>query len=79
MASAPRASIISRTKHEQMLDEMHSALHALGDLVRKPYPREGDKLLPSSMSPDMPGAESARKHIEMLHSVFKAAKSAKEK
>jgi len=75
----PRPSIIKRDKHQTMLDEMHSALSSLGDAVRTPYPNDGDKLLPSSVHPAMPGAEAARKHIETLHKAFKSVKSGKEK
>jgi hypothetical protein len=76
---AVRPSIIKRDKHQQMLDEMHSALSSLGDLVRTPFPHEGDKLLPTAVHPAMPGADQAKKHIETLHKAFKSVKGGKEK
>jgi hypothetical protein len=74
-----RPSIIARDKHQQMLDEMHSALSSLGDAVRTPFPHDGDKLLPASVHPDMPGADAAKKHIETLHAAFKSVKGGKGK
>lgn len=74
-----RPSIVSRDKHQTMLDEMHSALSSLGDQVRTPYPSDGDKLLPAGVKPEKPGAQAARKHIEALHGAFKSTRASKGK
>jgi hypothetical protein len=69
----PSVNPMPRDKHEAMLDEMHGALYALGDKIRKPYPRSGDKLLPTSLQEsDSPEAKAAREHIECLHKAMKA-------
>jgi hypothetical protein len=62
-------------KHEGMLNEMHSALHSLGDKIRKPFGRDGDKLLPRRLRPsEAPEAKAARKHIEHLHRAMRGEK-----
>lgn len=65
-------------KHEEMLSDMHSALHTLGDKIRGPYMPQGSKLLPDKMNPTPPpGGAAARAHIAKLHKGFKALKGGK--
>lgn len=65
-------AVPSQTKHEKMLSEMHSALYTLGDKVRKPMPRDGEKLLPKSLrTPSSPDVKDAESQIECLHKAFK--------
>lgn len=64
-----------RDKHEAKLDEMHSALYALGDKIRKPFNRGGEHLLPKDLrSTETPEAKAARAHIDSLHSAMKGCK-----
>jgi len=75
-ASAMRGliSMPEQSKHEKMLSEMHSALYALGNKVRKPMPSEGEKLLPAELQQaEAPEVASAKAHVETLHGHFKAA------
>lgn len=59
-------------KHEQMCADMNSAIYTLSDKIRKPYPREGEKLLPKKLrTSEAPGSKEARKHIERLHRAFR--------
>lgn len=61
--------------HEEMLSDMHSALSALGDKIRKPYAAHGEKLLPKNLrTSDNPDSKHAKKHIKRLHKAFKAEK-----
>ena len=69
------AGMAKQAKHEQQLDEMHSALYALGDKARGGGARDGAKLLPSRLSgEESPEVAQAKKHIATLHGHFKAAK-----
>lgn len=62
-------------KHQEKLSEMHSALHALGDKIRKPFPNHGEKLLPKNLREQEPeGSAEARKHIDNLHAAMKGCK-----
>ncbi len=62
-------------KHESKLNEMHSALHALGDKIRKPFARSGEKLLPKNLREhEAPEAAEARKHIDHLHKRMRGGK-----
>jgi hypothetical protein len=63
-------------KHEQMLNDMHDALHQLGNKIRKPYSSgSGDKLLPKALRPSEPaGASAARAHIARLHKGMRGGK-----
>lgn len=66
---------MKRDKHEEMCDDMHSALYSLSDKVRKPHATNGDKLLPKTLqSREKPEAKSARKHIARLHRAFRGEK-----
>jgi hypothetical protein len=61
--------------HESKLSEMHDALYSLGDKIRKPYPRNGEKLLPKDLrAEEKPEAAAARKHIDALHKAMKREK-----
>lgn len=63
-----------QSKHEKMISEMHSALYALGDKVRTPMPRDGEKLLPSALrEQESPDVAAAKAHVERLHGHFKAS------
>lgn len=63
-------------KHEGMLSQMHDALYALGDKIRKPFARNGEKLLPKKLqSGESPESKAARGHIEALHAAMKGCKS----
>lgn len=64
-----------QSKHEKMVSEMHDALYSLGDRIREPMERPGDKLLPEHLkkSPTKHGA-MAKKQIECLHRAFKEEK-----
>ena len=69
------AGMPERDKHESKLDEMHSALYALGDKIRKPFMRDGEKLLPKGLrSTETPEAKAARSHIDNLHAAMKGCK-----
>lgn len=62
-------------KHEKMLSDMHSALYALGDKIRKPYRSDGEKLLPMALQEsESPEAKLARNHIECLHRAMQEEK-----
>jgi hypothetical protein len=64
-----------QSPHEKKLSEMHDALYSLGDKIRKPYPRSGEKLLPAELQEQEPdGAKAARKHIDNLHAAMKGCK-----
>lgn len=68
-------AMVERDAHESKLDEMHSALYTLGDKIRKPYPRGGDKLLPKKLRNQEPeGSKDARAHIDSLHKAMKGEK-----
>ena len=69
----PTIAPYKRTKHEEMVDDMTSALYSLSSKTRKPYTPSGDKLLPSHLQ-EKESAESAgaKKHIERLHKAFKS-------
>jgi hypothetical protein len=78
-ASAMRGMIgmPEQSKHEKMLSDMHSALYALGNKVRKPSPAEGEKLLPEALQQtEAPEVAAAKSHVETLHGHFKAAQKA---
>ena len=61
--------------HEKKLSEMHDALYSLGDKIRKPYGRDGDKLLPKDLrAEEKPEAKAARAHIDALHKAMKGEK-----
>jgi len=71
----PTIAMPKMDKHEQMCSDMNSAIYALSDKIRKPYPRSGDKLLPSHLQEhESDDSKSAKKHIERLHKAFKAEK-----
>lgn len=55
-------------KHEEQLEEMHSALYQLGDKARS---KSGSKLLPTEMTE---GAAEARTHIAKLHRAMRGEK-----
>lgn len=62
-------------RHQQKAREMHDAIYALQDKIRKPYNSGGDKLLPKDLrSSDTPEARAARAHIDMLHTAMKGCK-----
>lgn len=68
-------SVPKMDKHEQMCSDMNSAVYTLQDKIRKPMPRDGEKLLPKHLqSQEGPDAKSARKHIERLHRAFREEK-----
>jgi hypothetical protein len=69
------SDIPKQDKHEQMCDEMNDAVYTLRDKIRKPFPRNGEKLLPANLrEAEKPEARVARKHIARLHKAFKAEK-----
>ncbi len=71
--SVADTSAIRQSKHDQMLDEMHSALSSLGSKIRAPFPSQGEKLLPPGLQPaETPEGKAAKAHIENLHGAFKA-------
>lgn len=60
---------------EEKVSQMHSALYALSDKIRKPFKSSGEKLLPKSLqSPTNPEAKAARAHIRKLHGAMCAEK-----
>ena len=69
-------SVPKQDKHESMVSNMHSALYSLSDKMRKPYPNDGDKLLPSNLkTKEKPESKAARKHVEKLHKAMCAEKN----
>jgi len=61
--------------HEEKLSQMHSALHNLGDKIRKPFSGSGDKLLPKALrSAEPKEAKMARKFIDNMHKSMKGGK-----
>lgn len=68
-----QADVPQQSEHEKLLGEMHDALYALGDRVRKPYPRDGDKLLPEELQrTELPETRTAKKYIVKLHKQMKS-------
>jgi len=64
-----------QSPHDKKLSEMHSALYTLGDKIRKPFARDGEKLLPKNLRAQEPKeARQARKHIDALHKAMMAEK-----
>lgn len=62
-------------KHERKLRQMHDALYSLGDKIRKPFGRDGDKLLPKGLrSSETPESKAARTHIDSLHKAMSGEK-----
>jgi hypothetical protein len=80
-ASQSRSVLVSPyqpSPTEKKLDEMHSALYALGSKVRKPTPSEGEKLLPAELQQqESPEVAAAKTHVDALHAHFKAASKGK--
>ena len=66
-------------KHQGLLSEMHDALYSLGEKIRKPFNRGGEKLLPKPLrSSETPESKAARAHIQNLHKSMKACKDCEE-
>jgi hypothetical protein len=71
-------SVPEQSPHEKKLSEMHSALYALGNKVRKPMPSEGENLLPAELQQqESPEVAAAKAHVDALHAHFKAASKGK--
>jgi hypothetical protein len=68
-------SMPEEDKHEKKLRQMHDALYSLGDRIRKPFNRDGEKLLPKGLrSSETPESKQAREHIDRLHTVMSEEK-----
>lgn len=63
-------------KHEEQLEEMHSALYSLSDKARRKPPRSGDKMLPAKLRDkgEHEGTKEARQHIAKLHRAMRGEK-----
>jgi hypothetical protein len=62
-------------KHERKLREMHGALYSLSDKIRKPFPSDGEKLLPAGLrTSESPESKAARDHIDRLHKAMSEEK-----
>jgi hypothetical protein len=70
-----QAGLPKMDAHESKLQEMHDALYVLGDKIRKPYKRSGEKLLPKDLqTAESDESRAARNHINALHDAMKGEK-----